>query len=325
MKKKFIIMACTALLLAGCGKSPKLQDGKEVIASMKDKNITVEELYNVLKAKYGTEELIALVDEYIADKEYPTTDDMTKEVNEQYENQKKQNEEYYGADFITILNSYGYTEESYKKALLTSYKQEKIVLDYIKTNEIIEDEIKKYYNDNMYGKITARHILISPKKKENMTDEETKKAKKDAYDLAVSLIKRLDNGEKFDELAKEFSDDTVSAENGGLLEPFDNNSGFVEEFWNASLALEVGKYSKTPVESQYGYHIILKESEEERTPFEEAKESISNTLANNKLNGENSNNFISKALYNIRKKYNLEISDDTINDKYNDSMKSIED
>ena len=45
MKKKFIVLACTALLLAGCGKNPKLQDGKEVIASMKDKNITVYNRY----------------------------------------------------------------------------------------------------------------------------------------------------------------------------------------------------------------------------------------------------------------------------------------
>lgn len=321
MKKKFIIMACTALLLAGCGKNPKLQDGKEVIASMKDKNITVEELYNVLKEKYGYDELINLIDEYIADKEYPTDEEVTKAVNENYETQKKQYEEYYGTDFATILSSYGYTEESYKKLLLTSYKQEKIVLDYIKENEITEDEIKKYYNDNMYGKITARHILIMPKKTENMTEAETKQKKKDAYDLAVSLIKRLDQGEKFDELAKEFSDDTVSAENGGLLEPFDNNSGFVEEFWKASLALEVGKYSKTPVESQYGYHIILKEKEEERTPYEEAKEDIKNTLANSKLNGENSNDLIEKALHNIRKKYNLEIADNDINEKYENSTK----
>ena len=324
MKKKFIVLACTALLLAGCGKNPKLQDGKEVIASMKDKNITVEDLYNALKEKYGTDELIGLIDEYIADKEYPTTDEITKAVNENYESQKKQNEEYYGTDFSTILSSYGYTEESYKKVLLTSYKQEKIIKDYIKTT-ITEEDIKKYYDENMYGKITARHILIMPKKSENMTEAETKQKKQDAYDLAVSLIKRLDNGEKFDELAKEFSDDTVSAENGGLLEPFDNNSGFVKEFWEASKALEVGKYSKTPVESQYGYHIILKESEEERASLEDSKESILDTLATNELNGENSSKLISKALYNIRQKYNLEISDNDIKEKYDKNMESIKD
>ena len=42
MKKKIFVVTLAVLLLAGCGKNPKLQDGKEVIASMKDKNITVE-------------------------------------------------------------------------------------------------------------------------------------------------------------------------------------------------------------------------------------------------------------------------------------------
>ena len=323
MKKKFLVVTLMVLLLAGCGKNPKLQDGKEVIASVKDKNITVEELYNALKERYGTDELIGLVDDYIADKEYPTTDEITKAVNEQYESQKKQNEEYYNVDFKVVLANYGYTEESYKKALLTSYKQQMIVLEYIKSL-ITEEQIKKYYDDNMYGKITARHILIMPKKTENMTDNQAKASKKEAYNLAVSLIKRLDNGEDFATLAKEYSDDTVSAENGGLLEPFDNNSGFVTEFWEASLKLEVGKYSATPVESQYGYHIILKEKEDERTPYEDVKETIKSTLASQELNGDNSNEYISKALYNIRKQYNLEILDNDIKSTYEENTKNIE-
>ena len=322
MKKKIIIMACAVVLLAGCG-NPKLQDGKEVVASIKDKNITAEELYEELKDKYGTDVLINLIDEYIADKEVPTTDEINQKVNEQYESQKKQNEEYYKIDFEELLENYGYTVESYKKALLLSYKQEEMVKEYVKST-LTEEEIKKYYEDNMYGKITARHILIMPKKSSNMTEAETNQKKKEAYDLAVSLIKRLDNGEDFATLAKEFSDDTVSAENGGLLDAFDNKSGYVKEFWEASVNLEVGKYSKTPVESQYGYHIILKEKEEDRPNYDDAKENIKNTLAENKIN-EDSTNLIQKALYKAREKYNLKIEDEDINKVYEDSTKTLKD
>ena len=322
MKKKIIIMACAVVLLAGCG-NPKLQDGKEVVASIKDKNITAEELYEELKDKYGTDVLINLIDEYIADKEVPTTDEINQKVNEQYESQKKQNEEYYKIDFEELLENYGYTVESYKKALLLSYKQEEMVKEYVKST-LTEEEIKKYYEDNMYGKITARHILIMPKKSSNMTEAETNQKKKEAYDLAVSLIKRLDNGEDFATLAKEFSDDTVSAENGGLLDAFDNKSGYVKEFWEASVNLEVGKYSKTPVESQYGYHIILKEKEEDRPNYDDAKENIKNTLAENKIN-EDSTNLIQKALYKAREKYNLKIEDKDINKVYEDSTKTLKD
>ena len=322
MKKKIIIMACAVVLLAGCG-NPKLQDGKEVVASIKDKNITAEELYDSLKEKYGADVLINLIDEYIADKEIPTTDEINKKIDEEFENQKKQNEEYYKVDFEELLENYGYTTESYKKALLTSYKQQEIVKNYVKST-LTDEEIEKYYKDNMYGKITARHILIMPKKSTNMTEEETNQKKKEAYDLAVSLIKRLDNGEDFSELAKEFSDDTVSAENGGLLDPFDNNSGFVKEFWEASVALEVGKYSKTPVESQYGYHIILKEKEEERPSLEDSKDKIKDTLAENKINSD-STNLVQKALYETRKKYDLKIEDKDINQLYEDNTEKLKD
>ncbi len=177
----------------------------------------------------------------------------------------------------------------------------------------------------MYGKITARHILIMPKKTADMSEADIKKAKTEAYDKAVALIKKLDNGEDFATLAKENSDDTVSAENGGLLEPFDNNSGFVKEFWEASLKLEIGKYSKTPVESQYGYHIILKEKEDERKSLEEAKEEIKETLATQKLNSDNSNTYISKALYKKRKEYSLEIADEDIKTLYESKTKELED
>ena len=323
MKKKIAVMVCTAMLLVGCG-NPKLKDGKEVVASIKDKEITAEELYESLKEKYGTDVLVDMINEYIVDKEYPTTDEIKKVIDEKYETQKKQFEEYYNTDFDTILKNNNYTEELYRKDLTVAYKEELIVKDYVKS-KLTDEEINKYYEENMYGKITARHILIMPKKSSNMTEEETKQKKKEAYDLAMDIIKKLDNGEDFATLAKEYSDDTVSAENGGLLDAFDNNSGYVKEFWEASKALEVGKYSKTPVESQYGYHIILKEKEEERQNIDDVKEDIKNTLAENKLNSVDASDLIQKALYEIRKKYNLEINDSTIKDTYEKGTENLKD
>ena len=323
MKKKIAIMVCTAMLLAGCG-TPKLKDGKEVVASVKDYSITAEELYDKLKEQYGTDILVDMVNEYIVDKEYPTTDEIKKEIDQKYEEQKNQFEQYYNTDFNTILKQNNYTEELYRKDLTIAYKEELMVKDYIKSN-LTEEEIKKYYEENMYGKITARHILIMPKKSSDMTEEDTAAKKKEAYDLAVSLIKRLDNGEDFATLAKEFSDDTSSAENGGLLDPFDNNSGYVKEFWEASKALEVGKYSKTPVESQYGYHIILKEKEDERQSLDEVKENIKTTLAENKLNGTDASELVKKALYEIRKKYNLEINDSKLKETYENATENLKD
>ena len=320
MKKKFLVVLLTMLLLTGCNNKPKLENSEYVVASMKDKNITADELYNALKSEYGTNVLINLVDEYITNKEYETTDEIKKAVEEQYNSQKEQNEEYYNVSFDEILKSYGYTEESFKKALTISYKQQLIVLDYIKDN-LKEDEIKKYYDDNMYGKITARHILITPNKTENMTDKEIEASKKEAYNKAMDIIKKLDNKEDFSNLAKEYSSDTVTKDDGGLLEPFDNTSGFVESFYNAAKELEIGKYTKKPIETQYGYHIILKEKEDERPSYEDNKEKIKDILSKEKLNSDDSDELINKALVNIRNKYGLEIYDTTINDNYKDSIK----
>jgi parvulin-like peptidyl-prolyl isomerase len=86
--------------------------------------------------------------------------------------------------------------------------------------------------------VWARHILVS--------DEAT----------ALSIIERLKNGEDFAELAKEFSTDTGSAVNGGDLGWFGPGK-MVPEFETAAFALEKsGDFTQTPVQSQFGYHII---------------------------------------------------------------------
>ena len=91
MKKKFLVLLLNMLLLTGCNNKPKLENSEYVVASMKDKNITADELYNALKEEYGTNVLINLVDEYITNKEYETTDEIKKAVEEQYNSQKEQN------------------------------------------------------------------------------------------------------------------------------------------------------------------------------------------------------------------------------------------
>ncbi|MEE0776455.1 MAG: peptidylprolyl isomerase, partial [Bacillota bacterium] len=80
-----------------------------------------------------------------------------------------------------------------------------------------------------------------------------------AEEKAKELIKKLDDGADFADLAKKNSDDTGSAENGGALNGAFTKEGsnYVQEFTDAAFALEkVGAYSKEPVKSSYGYHII---------------------------------------------------------------------
>ena len=74
-------------------------------------------------------------------------------------------------------------------------------------------------------------------------------------DEAKAIIKELDAGGDFAAIAKAKSQDPGSAKMGGDLGYFTQGK-MVPEFEKAAFALEVGKYTETPVKSQYGYHVI---------------------------------------------------------------------
>lgn len=96
----------------------------------------------------------------------------------------------------------------------------------------------------------------------------------DAQDKLSAIQERLANGESFAELAKEYSQDPGSAEQGGDL-GLVNSGDMVEEFDEALFSMEEGEISE-PVKSEFGYHIIkLEEIKESRIPeFEEVKSEI---------------------------------------------------
>ncbi|MEO6095132.1 MAG: peptidylprolyl isomerase [Fibrobacteria bacterium] len=75
-------------------------------------------------------------------------------------------------------------------------------------------------------------------------------------DFAKELKERVANGEKFADLAKDYSNDPGSAEKGGKLEGLRGREGLDPAFANAAFALNPGQISE-PVLSQFGYHIIL--------------------------------------------------------------------
>ncbi len=80
--------------------------------------------------------------------------------------------------------------------------------------------------------------------------------------VAEEVIKKLDDGGDFAVLAKEYSEDPGSKEKGGLYEDVKMKQ-MAPEFEKAALALEPGTYSKSLVETNFGYHIIKLESKKE--------------------------------------------------------------
>lgn len=140
------------------------------------------------------------------------------------------------------------TLSSFQKEFDRYYKQ--IADNYISNGEVTEALIRETYNRTK-TEVRASHILLNiPKNHEDTTE---------VYQKALMLKKRLDNGEDFEGLARQFSEDPSAKSNGGDLNWF-NTFKMVYEFEDAAYKLGVGEVSR-PVRSQFGYHIIKKTGE----------------------------------------------------------------
>lgn len=308
------IIAVIAVSLTGCQKTAKLENGEDALVTFTDetKNISVNTLYNTLKDEYGIDTIIEMIDTIILEEKYETTTAETESISSQI----SQMREYYSNDeqaFLSYIQEYGFKNvEELEKALSLNFKRNLAIEDYVK-GTIKDSEIEDYYNEKVVGDITASHILIAPKTGTSYTDEETAAAKEEALKTANEIITKLNNGEDFAELAKEYSTDTGSAADGGALGKF-NRGKMVQAFEDAAIKLEVGKYSTTPVLTEHGYHIILKTAQDEKSPLKEVKDYIIEELMEEKLQEESTLQY--KALVELRKSYGVTINDEDLNYSY---------
>jgi peptidyl-prolyl cis-trans isomerase D len=124
---------------------------------------------------------------------------------------------------------------------------------------VSQDDLKQYYNQHadqykVAERVHVRHILVktpaaAPDGKVDQKALDAAKAK------AEDLLKQVQNGGNFEELAKKNSDDPGSATKGGELPPFQHGA-MVPEFEQAAFALQNKGQLSGLVKSQYGYHII---------------------------------------------------------------------
>lgn len=216
------------LLAAGCSA------GNKTVVSMKGGKITQEQYYEAMKdSSSGKTTLQTLIWEKALEEQYgKTVSDKT--VTKQYNSFKTQ----YGAQFSQALAQNGLTPSQFKTNIKTNLLTRK-ALEALKpvTTADLKTQWKSYE-----PKITVSRILVK--------DEKT------AKDIISQLEK--DNGKNFAALAKKYSTDTGSKANGGKLTPFDSSdTSYDATFKKAAFALKQGEYTKTPVKTQYGYHIIM--------------------------------------------------------------------
>ena len=316
MKKIIIGTLVVLVLVTGCGKVPKLKNGEEAIVTMKGESISVDSFYEELKEDYGLNVLVNKIDKQILTKLFPSDEDETKYINNQLETIKYYYENYYKSQYSSFeeyLTQNGVeNEDELKDNLSLSYKREQAVKRYAKTL-VTDKEIEKYYDEKIFGDITASHILIKPNVSDSATDDEKAKAEEEALKKAKEIITKLKNGAKFEDLAKEYSDDTSNSASGGKLPAF-NHGQMVEEFEEAAKKLKNGEYSQTPVKTEYGYHIIYKESQKEKPALKDVKDDIIDSLVEEKISADE--NMSTTALIELRKEYKVEIVDKDLKKKY---------
>ncbi|MEK5186375.1 peptidylprolyl isomerase [Solibacillus sp. FSL R5-0691] len=246
MKKTiFALTVAASIGLAACSNP-----GDEVVVSTSVGDITQEEFYNSMKDIAGDQLLQQVVVEQILNDKYKVTDE---EIEEELKGVKEQ----YGDSYESILAQSNLTEETLKTNIRFTLLQEKALKDV----EVTDEEIEKYYNQASQ-ELNARHILVE--------DEET----------AKEIKAKLDAGEDFAELAKEFSTDPGSGAQGGDLGWFTVGT-MVPEFNDAAYALEVDEISE-PVQSEHGFHIIQvteKRDVKDYGKLEDKKEEIRESIA----------------------------------------------
>lgn len=316
MKKKLICILAVLLLVTSCGKVPKLKNGDEAVVTMKDGDISVEKLYSEMKEKYALDMLITKIDTAILNNVYKTDDEEKNYIDKQLETIKYYYETYYKSQYKSFqeyLTQNGVeSEDELKENIRLTYKRNKAVKDYVKSI-ITDKEIEKYYDEEIFGDISASHILIKPEYDDNASDEEKKEAEKKALKEAKEVIAKLKKGEDFAELAKEYSDDSSNSKSGGKLADF-NHGQMVEAFEDAAKELKVGSYTTTPVKTEFGYHIILKTAQKDKPALKEVKDDIISDLTDEKLKSDSSLEVT--ALVELRKKHKVEIQDKDIKKLY---------
>lgn len=289
ISKKFKLTSIALLstvALAAC--STGSSDGSSAVATGDGVEVTNEELQAELKSTYGNTVLQELIMEEVFVNE--VGDDRAKELKEEATTEVETLIAAYGGEdeFNTVLASSGFSDrEDYEHQVYYYKLMSESVSKYI---EVTDEEIQTAYDDYTPS-FTVSHILVD--------DEKT----------ANDLIAQLDDGADFAELATENSTDTASAEKGGSLGEVNADSRLDETFFAAAQELAEGEYTTTPVETDYGYHIIKMDEKPEKGSLEDETEQLKESIIAEKLTD---STLVAGIVSDIMTAHNIDIKDDDL-------------
>lgn len=282
-----------------------LKDGTQPVAEIDGYTVTANDLYEDMKDIYSISSLLDKIDNKILEEKYPETDEMNDELKQQAESYYSAYEQYYKMDKETFLSNNGFgSEKAFLEYLRLQYRRNKYAEDYIKTL-ISDKEVEKYYEDKVYGDINTKHILV--KVDSSASDEDKKKAE----DLAKEIISKLNDGKSFDDVKEEYKDQITYEELGYKS----YNANLESAYMEAMQKLENNSYSKEPVKTSYGYHVIYRIDQKEKPALEDVKEEIIDSLVSEKKSEDKNISYV--ALDKMREESGLKFSDTVLEKKYN--------
>lgn len=303
-----ILVTVLVVVLIWPDRIATLKDGTQPVATIDGMTFTADELYEDMKDIYSVSSLLDKLDTKILTDKYPDTDEMDDEVTSQAENYYKAYEQYYKMSKEDFLKQNGFnTEKKFLEYLKLNNRRTKYVKEYTE-NEVTDKEIDKYYEDKVYGDINTKHMLV--KVDSSASDDD----KKEAENLAKEIISKLDEGKTFDEVKEEYKDKITYEELGYKS----YNAALEEAYKNEMKNLKDGEYSKEPVKTSYGYHIVYRIDQKEKPALEDIKDQIKEEIADEKIS--NDKNLYYVVLDKMRENANLKFEDTVLKDKYDNYM-----
>ena len=299
-----VLATVLVVILIWPDRIAKLENGLEPVASIDGLTVTAEDLYEDMKEIYSVNNLLDIIDNKILEEKYPETDEMNTELNDQAENYYNMYNQYYGYSKEEFLTKSGFgSERAFIEYLRLQYRRTQYTDDYIK-EQITDKEIEKYYEDKVYGDINTKHILV--KVSSSATDEE----KKEAENLAKEIITKLNEGKSFDEVKDEYKDKITYEELGYKA----YNASLESAYMEAMQKLENNSYTKEPVQTSYGYHVIYRIDQKEKPALKDVKEEIITSLVSEHKSKDTSVQY--KALDKMREDAKLKFTDTVLEKKF---------
>jgi peptidyl-prolyl cis-trans isomerase SurA len=258
-------------------KSYRSQLAKNYFNDTKITHELVEEGYNRLQKEIKAAHILILVDENASPedtlKAYKKIEDISKRaiagedfgaLAVQYSEDPSAKENKGDLGYFTAFRMvYAFENAAYNTA---KGKISKIVRTRFGYHIVKVEDIR----DNR-GEVTVAHIMILNPKPEDADQDRAKNTINDIY-------KKIQQGEKFEDLAKQFSEDKSSSSKGGVLNKFGSGQLSSEEFENTAFSLTTPNEISKPFQSQFGWHIIkLIEKHPVRT-LEEMKNELENKV-----------------------------------------------